>query len=453
MPNAHLESLTARHARLEDHLADESRRPQPDQSRVTRLKREKLKLKEEINRIGNNTQWNDMNIMDKSFSANGDAGKFKFQVGANEAQTIDLTIGDYRTTTNAPAAGGAALAAVVTAGSEAVEAVDAEDAVDAAAAVGRVVSLTVDTAPAEDDEISITLGDETLTYTVLADVIGVNEDATKANIATAIAALAMPTGYTAAVDVGDDTQVNFTRASGETFEVDGGADFTAAVVTAGSEAVEAADAIEAVEAEAAVPREVSLTFSGTYAENDEIEITLGDETITYTVGADDIGEDDAATLEAITANIAALTMPTGFVAEVDEDDATKINFTRASGETFTPSATFTSESVAGDLSMINDSNISTQADSNAAIISLDAALKTVNEGRAEMGATINRLNYAADNLTNVSQNTSESRSRILDTDYAQATTELARTQIISQAATAMLAQANQAPQSVLSLLR
>lgn len=70
-----------------------------------------------------------------------------------------------------------------------------------------------------------------------------------------------------------------------------------------------------------------------------------------------------------------------------------------------------------------------------------------------MGATINRLTYAADNLTNVSQNASESRSRIQDTDYASATTELARTQIISQAATAMLAQANQAPQSVLSLLR
>jgi flagellin len=56
-------------------------------------------------------------------------------------------------------------------------------------------------------------------------------------------------------------------------------------------------------------------------------------------------------------------------------------------------------------------------------------------------------------LANVSINTAESRSRILDTDYAQATTELARTQIIQQAATAMLAQANQAPQSVLSLLR
>ena len=63
------------------------------------------------------------------------------------------------------------------------------------------------------------------------------------------------------------------------------------------------------------------------------------------------------------------------------------------------------------------------------------------------------LEYAADNLANVSQNTSASRSRVLDADYASETTELARTQIIQQAATAMLSQANQQAQSVLALLK
>jgi flagellin len=91
--------------------------------------------------------------------------------------------------------------------------------------------------------------------------------------------------------------------------------------------------------------------------------------------------------------------------------------------------------------------------STTALGTIDTALATIDTFRATLGAKINRLNYAADNLSNVSQNTSESRSRIQDTDYATATTELARTQIISQAATAMLAQANQQPQSVLSLLR
>ncbi len=102
---------------------------------------------------------------------------------------------------------------------------------------------------------------------------------------------------------------------------------------------------------------------------------------------------------------------------------------------------------------INDTNILTQAASNTAVGRLDAAITAVDTQRSTMGSVINRLTHAADNLSNVSQNTSESRSRILDTDYAKATTELARTQIIQQAATAMLAQANQSSQSVLALLK
>ena len=65
---------------------------------------------------------------------------------------------------------------------------------------------------------------------------------------------------------------------------------------------------------------------------------------------------------------------------------------------------------------------------------------------------INRLEFAVDNLTNISINTSTARSRILDTDYAEETSKLARTQIIQQAATAVLAQANQHQKMVLSLL-
>jgi flagellin len=107
----------------------------------------------------------------------------------------------------------------------------------------------------------------------------------------------------------------------------------------------------------------------------------------------------------------------------------------------------------GVLKDLASTDITDATKSNAAIGKIDDALKAMNEQRSAIGAGINTLTYAADNLANVSQNASESRSRIMDTDYAATTTELARTQIISQAATAMLAQANQAPQSVLSLLR
>ena len=98
-------------------------------------------------------------------------------------------------------------------------------------------------------------------------------------------------------------------------------------------------------------------------------------------------------------------------------------------------------------------NIGTVKGAANAIKSIDEAISTVNTARSTSGATINRLEYAVDNLSNVSQNASASRSAILDADYASETTELARTQIIQQAATAMLSQANQQALSVLALLK
>ena len=97
--------------------------------------------------------------------------------------------------------------------------------------------------------------------------------------------------------------------------------------------------------------------------------------------------------------------------------------------------------------------ISTGTDADSAISAIDDALDYIASGRATLGATINRLAYTIDNLTNVSVNTSQSRSRILDTDFAKETADLARDQIVKQAATAMLAQANQQPQTILSLLK
>jgi flagellin len=98
-------------------------------------------------------------------------------------------------------------------------------------------------------------------------------------------------------------------------------------------------------------------------------------------------------------------------------------------------------------------SIGTVADARDAVTALDDAISVLNTRRSVIGSVINRLTHAVDNLTNVSQNATESRSRVTDTDYATATSELARTQIIQQAATAILAQANQQPQMVLSLLK
>ena len=97
--------------------------------------------------------------------------------------------------------------------------------------------------------------------------------------------------------------------------------------------------------------------------------------------------------------------------------------------------------------------ITSAAAAAIAVKNLNNAIDGAAKERAQYGAYISRLQHAADNLQNVATNTAASKSQISDADYASETTELARTQIISQASTAMLAQANQVKQTVLSLLR
>jgi flagellin len=102
---------------------------------------------------------------------------------------------------------------------------------------------------------------------------------------------------------------------------------------------------------------------------------------------------------------------------------------------------------------INQVDVTTVSGANQAIAAIDAALNTVSAAQAKSGALNNRLDVVINNLAESSQNMQASRSRILDTDYASETTNLAKQQIIQQAATAMLAQANQSSQGVLSLLK
>ncbi|NYZ64351.1 flagellin [Luteimonas deserti] len=98
-------------------------------------------------------------------------------------------------------------------------------------------------------------------------------------------------------------------------------------------------------------------------------------------------------------------------------------------------------------------DVTTAANADRMILAMDAALKAVNSSRADLGAVQNRFSSVVANLQTSSENLSASRSRIMDTDFAKETAELSRSQVLQQAGTAMLAQANQLPQNVLSLLR
>ena len=203
----------------------------------------------------------------------------------------------------------------------------------------------------------------------------------------------------------------------------------------------------------AVSEEGSITLSGTYAEGDTVEVTLNGTASSYTVLAADIVEgDDDATL---------LNVATKLAAELVTDG--EVTTPTISGGVISYAATSTddldatvSRTVVGDtaaLAGIQDLDILSTPNSSAALAALDVGIDTINSSRADIGAMINRLTYAVDNLTNVSQYTSASRSTIQDADYAKASSELARTQIIQQAATAVLAQANTSQQTVMKLLQ
>ena len=277
------------------------------------LNQEFTLLRTEINRIGNNTQWNGENVLDQSFASN--TGAYSFQVGANNAQTIDLQIGAY-TTTGASTATTATTATPTDAGPT-----------DAGADQAQISKVTIAGTPALGDTIAVTVGDKSYVHTV---GVGTAPDVeTVAQIATKIKK-----------ELGTITGIGVTTATGV------------------------------------------ITFTAT-ANNTPFDIS----------------------------------------------------------------------SSKGLLGGINSSSVLTAANANQSMVALDEAINTVNVGRAAMGATINVLVYAVENLSNVSLNASASKSRIEDTDFATATTELAKTQIIGQAATAMLAQANQIPQNVLSLLK
>jgi flagellin len=191
-----------------------------------------------------------------------------------------------------------------------------------------------------------------------------------------------------------------------------------------------------------------------------IQLSVGGAAFQYTVTTADLSPGSAnGDLDAIATSVAnafnansTFNGATGYVAAADLVThkftvASKVDDTRFN---FSATVVGAGLSVAGAAAV---TTIDTQANAQTAITNLDGAIKNVNSSRANLGAMINRFTYAADNMATISGNTAASRSRILDTDYAKASSELARTQIIAQASTAMLAQANQSQQSVLALLK
>lgn len=181
-----------------------------------------------------------------------------------------------------------------------------------------------------------------------------------------------------------------------------------------------------------------------------------------------VGDVDTSVAKKIASAINDKLAQTGVYASVDSSNKLKLesvkggqdfsftagSATGATGITFDQSGiAATATAAAGTTNFLKDVDISTFQGAQKALSIIDNALTSVNSSRADMGAIQNRFTSTIANLSSTSENLSASRSRIRDTDYAKETAELTRTQILQQAGTAMLAQAKQAPQSVLSLLQ
>ena len=206
----------------------------------------------------------------------------------------------------------------------------------------------------------------------------------------------------------------------------------------------------------------SVTVNGKTTSFDAVNVAgIADGTFTGgTAAADAALAGRNAAGNALVSAINAKSAEAGVVASIDSSTGTVTLSSLSSGDvgdqitSTLAGGTFTNPALAaGDETYVADVDISSFAGAQKAISIMDAALTAVNSSRAELGAIQNRFSSVISNLNTTSENLSASRSRIRDTDFAKETAELTRTQILNQAGTAMLAQANQVPQSVLSLLR
>ena len=395
-------------------------------------------LKTEVNRITDTTEWNGMAILNGSTkNDDGTIGKFEFQVGANNGQIITHTISDmgYRNEF------GTAVTANTVTGIKTAAAIPA---------VAQKSEFTLSGTYAVNDTIQLKFGTAaTVSVTVAAGditngVIDYNAIATRlATAATGGDLTATAVGAKITI-TGKSDGTPFSIAAG--FPTAGRGTYVEAT-TAGKPAVQAITT--------AVAQKSEVTLSGTFIEGDKIELKVGTgSTVSIEVTKEDLVSGQPATiLAALATRLAA--QSTGLGVTPTSSGAKIILTGNADGTSFVMAEGFPkiTSIETGALKGIRTLDIKTNEGSNKSLVEVEASINRINSERAGLGAVINRLNYAVDNLSNVSLNTSESRSRIMDADYAKASSELARTQIISQAATAMLAQANQQPQTVLQLLQ
>ena len=390
------------------------------------LQKEVSQLVSELDRISQTTEFNGAKLLDGSF------GTQQFQVGANANQTITAATANMRTTVY----GNNQSASANTSGAA------AQTAVNASGASGGVNGVTSGT-------ITINGSIGTASGTVAASG---SAQAT----AAMINGLQDSTGVTATART--EVKMGFGTASGSFSLTLKSQNTTAETVSFNLAAGDGADRLS-----------VAVTAINDKSAKTGITASLSEDgksiTLTNTSGADitvgtakGIGNADAVTLTKLQADgtVAGASQALGSVSTADGMSSTVSGYiTLDSDKSFSVSATGTNAMASGGsgLQKVSDLDITSFKKATEALKTVDSALAYISGERASLGALQSRFETAISNLQVTSENLSASRSRILDADFAQETANLSRSQILQQAGTAMVAQANQLPQGVLALLR
>lgn len=376
------------------------------------LQSEAAALSTEIDRISATTTWAGQALLDASVNS----GSFDYHVGSRgaAADAITVTIGSMASST----------LGVSTSTQTNVSATLTELGTNSMQVGGAVVA---------GNEYNFTINGEAMAYTASAGDVNSTLATAQANIAT---------GIKAAIEAADGDHAGMVvTKDGNTVRIDQGTVAFTAV---------AADSITTTHS--VTGDNLTMVFtdfnSGTPA-----SFTINGETIAVTAGefttASAYGMNADGMTAIINAKIAANTNLKGLTVAASNAGSSKIQITVTKADGTANFLTGASANSSGSSTI----SFSTSDNAQTAIGLIDTAIKNVNKQRSDLGAVSNRLDSTVSNLTNISTNLAAGRGRIEDADFAAETTNLAKSQILQQASTAMLAQANASKQNVLSLLQ
>jgi flagellin len=388
------------------------------------LQGETLQLTQELNRVANTTQFNGQNVLDGSLTSS------QFQVGANSNQTISVSIASAKSTDI---------------GNNLVNSTGAAGSISQAVSgnAGNANNVTAQTLTIAGNgttqTLAVTAGDSAKTI-----ANGINGLSSLTGVSATATSTATLSGVT------NTGAVQFTLQGSNSTAVT-----VSATISSTSDLGAIAQAINAQSGTTNITAVADKQGNLTLSDNAGDDIKIGNTTVGS--GLDGAAVRGADLKDPITGLSTGQGAATNFSGASTTTVGGSVDFSSSAGfAVSTGSGTtelISGASVGSRLSSVAAIDISTAAGANAAISTVDAALTAISNNRASLGAIQNRFASTISNLQSTSENLSAARSRIQDTDFASETANLTRGQILQQAGTAILAQANSLPNGVLALLR